>query len=204
MVCLDLEGVLVPEMWQAVAKATGIAELERTTRDEPDYDVLMRYRLNVADQHDLRLDAIQAVIQTLDPLPGATAFLERLRSQVPVVILSDTFVELAQPLMVKLGSPLMMCHKLEVDAEGRIRNYHLRQSNPKGKAVAAFQSLNYQVIAAGDSYNDLSMLKTADHGIFFCPPETLAKEQPRLPVVRDYTALHSAIQKYSELNGRDS
>ena len=195
IVCLDLEGVLIPEIWQAVAKATGVEALMRTTRDEPDYDVLMRYRLRALNEHDLRIDIIQKTIQMLDPLPGAEAFLKNLRSQVPVIILSDTFAEFARPLMVRLGYPTLLCHDLEIDADGRIRDYRLRQSDAKRDAVVAFRSLNFRIIAAGDSYNDLSMLQTADHGILFCPPDTLVSQQPNFPVTRDHATLLSAIEK---------
>ena len=156
LVALDLEGVLVPEIWIAVAERTGIAGLRRTTREEPDYDVLMRYRLRLLEEHGLSLGLIQEVIGGLEPLPGAVAFLEELRSLSPVVILSDTFEEFAQPLMRQLGWPTLLCHRLEV-AEGKIAGYRLRQANQKQRAVEAFQGLNYRVLAAGDSFNDTAI-----------------------------------------------
>ena len=195
LVCLDLEGVLVPEIWLAVAQATGIKELARTTRDEPDYDVLMRFRLDILKRNDIRIADIQKIIQTLKPLRGARTFIQWLHSQTRVIILSDTFVEFAAPLMKQLGFPTLFCHSLVIDASGHITNYRLRQSDQKYKAVQAFQSLNFKVIAAGDSYNDLTMLQAADHGILFRPPASLVKAYPQLPVTRRHNELRIAIEK---------
>ncbi len=194
LVCLDLEGVLLPEFWIAVAEATGLPELRRTTRDEPDYDVLMRYRLNVLQAHGLTLPRIHQAIQHLDPLPGAVEFIQWLVGQTRVIILSDTFEQFAKPLMAKLGNPTLFCHELEVDADGRIVNYRLRQQDQKRKAVEALRNLAFEVIAAGDSYNDLSMLQAADHGILFRPPPKLEKEYPHYPV----TQTHSELRAYLE------
>ena len=171
IVTLDLEGVLVPEIWIAFSEKTGIPELRRTTRDEPDYDVLMRGRLRILDEHGLKLADIQEVIGKLSPLDGAGDFLDQLRARTQVVILSDTFAEFAQPLMRQLGWPTLFCHQLEVDAAGRIVNYKLRQPNQKQRAVAALKSLSYKIIAAGDSFNDTTMLAEADVGFFFHAPK---------------------------------
>jgi phosphoserine / homoserine phosphotransferase len=179
IVTLDLEGVLVPEMWVAVAERTGIDELRRTTRDEPDYDVLMRHRLDLLEQHGLTLSAIQDVIATLEPLPGAADFLAELRTRTQVVILSDTFEQFAQPLMAQLGWPTILCHRLVIDGD-RIAAYELRMPDPKRAAVRAFHSLNYRVVAAGDSYNDTTMLLEADAGFLFHSPENVQAEFPRL------------------------
>lgn len=194
LVCLDLEGVLVPEIWLAVAQATGVKELTRTTRDEPDYDVLMRFRLDVLKRNNIRIADIQKVIRTLKPLRGARTFIQWLRSETRVIILSDTFTEFAAPLMQQLGFPTLFCHSLAIDASGRITDYRLRQPDQKHKAVQAFQSLNFNVIAAGDSYNDLTMLQSADHGILFRPPESLVKAYPQMPVTRRHTELRTAIK----------
>jgi len=194
LVCLDLEGVLLPEFWIAVADATGIPELKRTTRDEPDYDVLMRYRLDILDQHGLTLPAIHEAIKDLEPLPGALEFTQWLTSTTRLIILSDTFVQFAEPLMAKLGHPTLFCHELEIDAGGRIRNYLLRQPDQKRKAVEAFQALNFRVIAAGDSWNDRSMLQTADTGILFRPPDSLREAEPDMPVTQTHPELRQAIE----------
>lgn len=184
---------MVPEIWMAVAEKTGVEALRRTTRDEPDYDVLMRYRLDLLARHRITLPQIQEVIGTLAPLEGAAAFLEWLRSVTQVVILSDTFAEFAQPLMRQLSWPTLLCHSLEVQANGAITGYRLRQPDPKLKAVRAFQSLNLRVLAAGDSYNDLSMLLSADAAVLFRPPDSLAAEQPQLPVTRTHAQLREAL-----------
>ncbi len=189
MVCLDLEGVLVPEIWINVAQSTGIEALNKTTRDMADYDQLMRYRLAILDQYHLSLSDIQAVIAELRPLPGAVDFLDELRSQFQVSILSDTFYEFAQPLMKQLGWPLLLCHRLQVDEHDRILGYQLRQANPKRQAVLAFQSLYYQVLAAGDSYNDTQMLMTADAGAFIHAPEAISAQFPALPSFHCYAEL---------------
>jgi len=194
LVCLDLEGVLVPEIWITVAERTGIDELRRTTRDEPDYDVLMRYRLAILDRHGLRLPDIQAVIATMAPLPGAVEFLDWLRERFSgVIILSDTFAEFAHPLMRQLGFPTLFCHSLEVTEDGRITGYRLRMPEQKRASVQALQSVTFRVIAAGDSYNDTAMLLAADAGILFDAPQHVIDEFPQLPVARGYDELRSAI-----------
>jgi len=189
IVCLDLEGVLIPEIWIAFARETGIAGFMRTTRDEPDYDKLMHYRLDLLAQHGLKLPDIQAVIARLKPLDGAKDFLDTLRTRYQVVILSDTFYEFADPLMVQLGRPTLFCHKLETDAEGRVTGYRLRQADPKRHAVQAFQALNFKVMAAGDSFNDTAMLGAANAGFFIHPPENIVAQFPQFKVHRDYPSL---------------
>lgn len=194
LVCLDLEGVLVPEIWISVAERTGIPELRRTTRDEPDYDALMRYRLDILDAHGLRLGDIQDVIATLEPLPGAADFLGWLReSFTGVLILSDTFAEFAQPLMRQLGWPTLFCHSLEVAEDGRITGYRLRMPDQKKASVQALQGVAFRVIAAGDSYNDTAMLLAADAGILFDPPQNVVDEFRQLPVARGYDQLRAEI-----------
>lgn len=196
LACLDLEGVLVPEIWIGVAEATGIEELRVTTRDIADYDELMTHRISVMDAHGVRLSQIQAVIVSLGPLPGAVEFLDQLRRNFQVVILSDTFYEFGMPLMAQLGFPTLLCHRLEV-ADDRVVGYRLRQPDAKRASVKAFHSLNYRVVASGDSYNDTAMLSEADAGILFCPPANVIAEFPQFPVVTDYPALarafHSAL-----------
>jgi phosphoserine/homoserine phosphotransferase len=198
IVCLDLEGVLVPEIWIEFSKRTGIAELARTTRDEPDYDKLMRGRLAILDRERLGLPDIQNVIEGMGPLPGAGEFLERLRSRFQVVILSDTFSQFAQPLMRQLGWPTLFCHELEVAPDGAVRDYRLRMKNHKREAVRAFRSLNFRTVAAGDSYNDVAMLAEADAGIFIHPPANVAAEFPQFPVTRNYQELEAAIVAASQ------
>jgi phosphoserine/homoserine phosphotransferase len=193
IVTLDMEGVLTPEIWIAVAERTGIAELRRTTRDEPDYDKLMRFRLALLDRHGITLSKIQEVIGGLSPLPGAVEFLDALRPQAPVIILSDTFAQFAQPLLRGLGWPVLFCHQLLVTND-RITGYQLRMPDQKRHAVQALQSLNYQVIAAGDSFNDTTMLAQADHGILFHAPENVIREFPQFPAVNDYPALLQLIR----------
>jgi phosphoserine/homoserine phosphotransferase len=195
--CLDLEGVLVPEIWIGVAERTGVEALRATTRDIPDYDVLMKQRLRLLKRHDLRISDIQAVIDDLGPLAGARDFLQWLRACFQVVILSDTFYEFAAPLMRQLGWPTLLCHQLEIDGGGRIVNYRLRQPNPKRRAVQAFQSLNYRVIAAGDSYNDVAMLKQADTGILFRPPSNVVAEFPQFPVTTTFDEMRGAFRRAS-------
>ena len=195
MVCLDLEGVLVPEIWIEVSKRTGIDALKRTTRDEPDYDKLMRGRLAILAEHGLKLADIQDVIAGMGPLPGAAAFLDELRAEFQVIILSDTFYEFARPLMKQLGQPTLFCHRLETDARGFLSAYHLRMADQKRHAVEAFRRLNFKVVAAGDSFNDTSMLGAAHAGIFFCPPESIVAQFPQFPVTRDYAALGAAIRR---------
>ncbi len=193
IVCLDLEGVLIPEIWVNFAELTGIAALRATTRDVPDYDELMRFRLKILDEHGLGINDIQKVIAELRPLDGAYEFLARLREQYQVVILSDTFYEFARPLMAQLEWPTLFCHKLQLSGQGRIVDYHLRMADHKRKAVEAFQGLNFRTVAAGDSYNDTAMLGAADHGFLFCPPQNVIDEFPQFPVTRSYEELASAI-----------
>ncbi len=197
LACLDLEGVLIPEIWIAFAEKTGIEELKATTRDIPDYDVLMKQRLRLLDEHGYGLPAIQEVIGELEPLEGARDFLDWLRERFQVVILSDTFYEFAMPLMAKLGYPALLCHKLEVNEEGRITNYLLRQRDPKRQSVRAFQLLNYRVIAAGDSYNDTTMLAQAEEGILFHAPQNVIDEFPQFPAVHDYESLKETFLRLS-------
>ena len=194
LVCLDLEGVLVPEIWIEVSRRTGIAALARTTRDEPDYDVLMRYRLELLARHRLRLADIQQVIAGMAPLEGAAEFLARLRERHQVVILSDTFYEFADSLMRQLGRPTLLCHRLETDARGFVSAYRLRMPDQKRAAVRAFQELRFKVVAAGDSYNDTAMLAAADAGIFFRPPEAIAAQFPQFAVTRSYAELAAAVE----------
>ena len=197
VVCLDLEGVLVPEIWIAFSERTGIPEFRRTTRDEPDYDKLMRYRIDLLDQHDLKLPDIQRVIAGMSPMEGARAFLDRLRGRFQVVILSDTFYEFAAPLMAQLGRPTLFCHRLLADASGRVVDYRLRQKDQKRNAVNALKGLNFQVLAAGDSYNDTGMLQAADAGFFIHPPENIVAQFPQFPVTRSYAELEAAIDDAS-------
>jgi phosphoserine/homoserine phosphotransferase len=197
IVCLDLEGVLIPEVWIEFSKATRISELARTTRDEPDYDKLMRARIAILEKHRLGLPEIQAVIAQMRPLEGAKEFLDALRLEHQVVILSDTYYEFAAPLMAQLGRPTLFCHKLVCDGTGRVTDYKLRMKDQKRAAVTKFRELNFQTIAAGDSYNDVSMLAAANAGILFCPPENVMKEFPQYPVTRDYAALGAEIERAS-------
>lgn len=193
IVALDMEGVLVPEIWIAVAERTGIDELRRTTRDEPDYDVLMRYRLDLLDAHGLTLPLIQDVIGGLAPLPGAVAFIEALRERgVQVVVLSDTFEQFAEPLVRQLGWPTILCHRLVVEGD-RIVDYRLRMPDQKRAAVEAFRSLNYRVLAAGDSYNDTTMLLAADAGFLIHAPDNVIAEFPQLPSVGSHADLLAAM-----------
>lgn len=196
LVCLDLEGVLVPEIWIEFSEATGIRELRRTTRDEPDYDKLMRYRLAILDERGLRLPDIQRVIGAMEPLAGAREFLEALKAKTQVVILSDTFSQFAKPLMAKLGYPTLFCNSLAVDAEGRIADYRMRQKDGKRKSVEAFKTLNLKVFAAGDSFNDLSMIRAADSGCLFRPPETIRAQCPEIPSVDDYAGMTAHIDRH--------
>ena len=191
--CLDLEGVLVPEIWINVAERTGIEELQATTRDIPDYDVLMRQRLRILDEHGLKLIDIQEVISGMGPLPGAHDFLNRLREKFQVIILSDTFYDFAAPLMKQLGHPTLLCHRLTIDGDGRVAGYRLRMPDQKREAVQALHHLKFKVIAAGDSYNDTSMLAEADAGILFRPPQNVISEFPQFPVTTTYEELYSAF-----------
>jgi len=195
LVCLDLEGVLVPEIWIEFSKRTGIAALSRTTRDEPNYDKLMTFRLDLLKQHKLGLPDIQKVIAEMGPMPGAREFLDALRRDFQVIILSDTFYEFAMPLMAQLGMPTLFCHKLEADANGFLVAYHLRMANQKKEAVHRFKELQFKVIAAGDSYNDTAMLGEAHAGILFHPPQNVIDEFPQFPVTMNYTELRQQIDK---------
>ena len=193
-ICLDLEGVLIPEIWISVAERTGISALTRTTRDEPDYDRLMSYRLGILDQNDIKMDDITSTIGSMVPMEGATEFLASLESRWPTLILSDTFSQFAKPMMKKLGNPTLLCHTLLVDETGRIEDWKIRCDDHKRKTVESLMEMNYQVIAAGDSYNDTSMLSTASAGILFRPPENVIEEFPQFPVARDYSELIDAIE----------
>jgi phosphoserine / homoserine phosphotransferase len=198
VVCLDLEGVLVPEIWIEFSRRTGISAFARTTRDEPDYDKLMMFRLELLASHGLKLADIQRVIEGMGPMEGARAFLDGLRERYQVFILSDTFYEFADPLMHQLGRPTLLCHRLEVDAAGFVRGYKLRQPDQKRAAVNALHSLNYQVLAAGDSYNDTGMLQAADAGFFIHPPESITKQFPQFPVMRNYADLRAAFDSAAD------
>jgi phosphoserine/homoserine phosphotransferase len=193
IVCLDLEGVLVPEVWIAFAEKTGIPELRRTTRDEPDYDKLMRGRIEILDRHDLRLPDIQDVIATMAPLEGAADFLEELRSETQVIILSDTFSQFAQPLMKQLGWPTLFCHELVVEPSGRVADYRLRLPDGKKRSVEALKSIAFTVHAAGDSYNDTAMLGAADRGVLFSCPDNVAREFPQFRRTETYAELKDAL-----------
>lgn len=193
IVCLDLEGVLVPEIWIAFSERTGIPELRRTTRDEPDYDKLMKFRLDILAEKKLGLPDIQKVICEMGPLPGAREFLDKLREDYEVIILSDTFYEFAHPLMRQLAWPTLFCHSLETDASGVVVDYHLRMPEQKREAVKRFREMNFTVVAAGDSYNDTKMLAEAHAGILFHPPENVIREFPQYPVTRTYDELRAQI-----------
>jgi phosphoserine / homoserine phosphotransferase len=193
VVCLDLEGVLVPEIWIAFAERTGITAFRRTTRDEPDYDKLMRFRIGLLQEHGLKLPDVQRVIGGMQPMEGARAFLDDLRARYQVLILSDTFYEFADPLMQQLGRPTLFCHRLITDADGRIVDYKLRQAEQKRQAVNALKGLNFRVIAAGDSYNDTGMLSAADAGFFIHPPEAIAQQFPQFAVTRSFAELKAAL-----------
>ena len=197
--CLDLEGVLVPEIWINVALKTGIEELKITTREMPDYDALMKRRLAILDQHRLTIADIQAVIDKMGPLEGAPAFVAWLRERCQVIILSDTFYQFALPLMRQLGFPTLFCNQLEIDGSGRIANYHMRMQNQKKHSVAAFKSLNFFTMAAGDAYNDTAMLGEADAGFFFRPPDHLPKEFPQFPVTQTYQELQNRFSHVGKL-----
>jgi phosphoserine/homoserine phosphotransferase len=199
ILALDLEGVLVPEIWINFSDLTGIKELRATTRDIPDYDVLMKQRIRLLDQHKLGLPDIQKVIDRMEPLPGAAEFLSWARNRFQVVILSDTFYEFAMPLMRQLGYPALLCHRLVVEASGRIADYQLRQKDPKRMSVQAFKGLNYRVIAAGDSYNDTAMLAEAHAGILFHAPENVIREFPQFPAVHTFDELKAEILTASRL-----
>lgn len=193
IVCTDLEGIFIPEIWINVAQKTGIEDLKLTTRDVPDYNVLMRRRLAILKENGLTLGDITEVVATMAPLAGAEEFLTWLRSRVPVIVVSDTYVEFVRPLMAKLGWPTLFCHNLTVGDDGSIENYNLRQPDSKYRAVLALKNLNFTVISIGDSYNDITMLKEADHGFLFRPPENVRQEYPQFPVSTTYTDLTSLL-----------
>ena len=195
--CLDLEGVLIPEVWINFAERTGIDALKATTRDIPDYDELMTQRLEILREHKLGIADIQDVIAGMDPMPGASDALDWLRERFQVVNLSDTFYEFAEPFMRKLGWPTILCHKFDIDAKGMIADYKIRQPDPKRASVKAFHSLKYRCIATGDSYNDTTMLAEADAGILFCPPQNVIDEFPQFPVATSYAALQDEFAKAS-------
>lgn len=195
-VCSDLEGVWVPEVWINVARKTGIDELKLTTRDITDYDVLMKKRLDILDQHGLKLQDIQDVISTIKPLDGALETINWLKAITRFIVVSDTFVEFADPLMKQLDYPTLFCHSLTVEKDGRVSDYNLRQKDPKRQVVKALKSLKYDVIAFGDSYNDVTMLEEADVGILFCPPDNVIADYPRYPVCRSYGELKRELEKY--------
>jgi len=197
LACLDLEGVLIPEIWINFAEQTGIEELRVTTREVPDYDELMKRRLAILQREKLGLADIQQVIGGLSPLPGAKECLDWLRERFQVLILSDTFYEFAEPLMRQLGWPTLFCHRLQTNDDGRIVDYHLRQADPKRRAVQALRGLNFRIIASGDSYNDTSMLGEADAGILFCPPDNVIAEFPQYPVATNYDELRAEFAKAS-------
>lgn len=196
VVCSDLEGVWVPEVWINVAKITGIDALKITTRDEPDYDKLMKYRLKILEERNLKIQDIQQVISNIKPFDGALEFTKWLREVSRFVVVSDTFVEFAKPLMAQLDNPFILCHSLQIDKSGKITDYKLRQSDPKRHTVEAFQSMNFKVIAFGDSYNDVSMLKKAEVGILYCPPQKVIDEFPELPVAHNYDELKALIEQH--------
>lgn len=196
VVCLDLEGVLVPEIWIEFSKATQIPELMITTRDEPDYDKLMKFRIGILERHGLKLKDIQRVIGGMDPLPGAKAFMDAARARTQVIILSDTFTQFAQPLMAKLGYPTLFCNELVIGEDGAVTGYSLRQSDGKRKAVAALKGINMKVMAAGDSYNDLGMIQTADTGALFRAPDGIKAQHPALPAYEAYDELLSHVDRF--------
>jgi len=199
IVCLDFEGVLVPEIWIGLAQRTGIDDLTVTTRDIPDYDELMNYRLELLRKHELRFDDVRAAADALEPLDGAGKFLSWLRTKFQVVILSDTFYELAGPLVSKLGYPTILCHRLHIDDQNRLVGYQLRQKDPKRASVRAFKTLNYKILSAGDSYNDISMLQESDFGMLFRPPEKVVADYPEFKIARDYDELKAG---FSEQNAK--
>lgn len=193
IVCLDLEGVLIPEIWINFADKVGVAELRATTRDIPDYDELMKFRLDLCTKHDFRIKDIQTVIDTLSPLEGALEFSDQLRTDYQLLILSDTFQEFAAPMMRQLNWPTIFCHELVIDEEGRISDYKLRKADHKRETVKRLHELNFNVVAAGDSYNDTTMLGEAEQGILFCPPQNVIEEFPQFPVAKTYSDLRSEI-----------
>jgi len=196
IVCFDMEGVFTPEIWVNVAKKTGIEELKITTRDEPDYDKLMKYRIGIMEQHGITLPYIQEVITSLDLLEGAREFMDWVRARVQAIVVTDSFVEFATPFIEKLGKPLVLCHHLVTDSRNMIVDYKLRQPDPKRKTVEAFQSLTYEIIAIGDSYNDISMLLQAEQGILYRPPVNVKTEYPQLPVCMNYDELKTKLTEF--------
>ncbi|MCD6460418.1 bifunctional phosphoserine phosphatase/homoserine phosphotransferase ThrH [bacterium] len=196
IIAMDLEGVLIPEIWIAVSEKTRIDNLKLTTRDIPDYDELMRGRLDILKQHNLTIKDIQKVISTLDPMPGARKFVDSIREKTQLIIVSDTFYEFAHPLMVKLGLPVLFCNSLKIDSNNMIADYNLRQKNGKKKAVKAFMKCGFSVMAVGDSYNDTAMLAEADAGILFRPPENIIDQFPQYPVTQEYAKLKQYIEKF--------
>ena len=204
IVCSDLEGVFVPEIWINVAEKTGIEELRLTTRDISDYDVLMKRRLAILDENDLKIDDIKAVIGTMNPLEGAVEFLNWLRSHTQIIVVSDTFDQFARPLMEKLGWPTLFCHTLSIAPDGFITDYVLRQKDAKREAIISLKSLNYNTIAMGDSYNDITMLKEADNGILFNPPENVKNEYPEFPVTFSYEELKTIIEDILSNNSAEN
>jgi phosphoserine/homoserine phosphotransferase len=196
VVCSDLEGVFVPEVWINVAEKTGIPELRLTTRDVPDYNVLMRSRIKILEEKGLKLRDIQEVIAQIRPLEGALEFIDWIKDRAQFLVVSDTFIQFAEPLMKQLGRPTLFCHSLVIDDENRIIDYNLRQKDPKRKTVEALQGLQYQVISMGDSYNDISMLQQAEVGVLFRPPDNVIKDYPQLPVVYDYEELKKILARY--------
>jgi phosphoserine / homoserine phosphotransferase len=195
IICFDMEGVFTPEIWVNVARKTGIEQLMITTRDEPDYDKLMKYRIGILEEHGVTLKYIQEVISGLDLLPGAKEFFDKARGLAQAVVVTDSFVEFAMPFIEKLGRPLVLCHNLVTDERDMIVDYQLRQPDPKRKVVEAFQSLRYSVIGIGDSYNDMGMIQQADQGIFFSPPQNVVDDYPQFPVTRNYEELFGHIEK---------
>ncbi len=196
IVCSDLEGVFVPEVWINVSEKTGIPELRRTTRDEPDYDKLMRSRMKILDEHGLKLHDIQAVISQIRPLPGALEFLSWLKERTQLIVVSDTFIQFADPLMKQLGRPTLFCHTLVMDETDRIIDYRLRQPDPKRRTIEALQSLKYDVVGMGDSYNDISMLKQANVGVLFRPPKNVMEDYPQFPVANEYNEVQKILEEY--------
>lgn len=196
ILCSDLEGVFTPEVWINVADKTGIAELRRTTRDEPDYEKLMRWRMRILDEHGLKLQDIQNVIAQIEPLPGALEFIQWVKERTQLIVVSDTFIQFAEPLMQKLGRPTLFCHSLVMDETNRIIDFKLRQPDPKRRTVEALQGLKYQVIAMGDSYNDISMLKQAEVGILFRPPDNVVNDYHQFPVTHDYEDIKGILSRY--------
>lgn len=204
IVCFDLEGIFTPEIWICVAEACGIEELKLTTRDEPDYDKLMERRLLILENNNIILKDIQNIVANLELLPGAKIFMDWIRSVAQVAVVTDNYKEFLRPFMKKLGYPMCFCHHLKTDKTGLIKSYHLRTEDMKRKAVKSFKSLNYNIIAVGDSYNDIKMLKEAEHGILFKPPKNVVEDFPEFPVVNDYTELKNLLANHMDLANNNS